>query len=194
MTWLETLFEKLRELWPFVRVRSYERGVRQRYRPWTRLGWLARLPWFAGDAVVVQLLTPGVHFQRWFLDEVVTTSVVEQTLPMTFQSVTTKDGRQLSFTVNLIYEITDAVAAETRVHAFELSVEARTRIHMARVIRGREYALLVRRQRHIEQWLAAKLTKAMGNWGARIVEVGMTEFVEAVPIRLLADGAHLHGG
>lgn len=173
MNWLEAALNKLAELWPFVRIAQYERGVRTTYIP------------FRG--IRVEVLEPGPHLRLWWFQTVTELTVVEQTSNLPTQTVTCKDGTPATLSVNFVYEVTDAEAAVNNVTQLDDSLNARAMIQVAKKLRGWTWAELIERQGDLEKSIRETLTTRAKEWGIRITDVGITDLVQAKTFRFFGD-------
>lgn len=183
MSWFESLWTRIIELWPFVKVRVWERATRQRFWVWDRKRWW----WPIGRGVRVDELSAGVHWAPLWITEVDSEPVVEQTMNLPTQSVTTADGISVSFSTNIVYEVEDVVKATTAVTNFERSAQALAMMHLARRIRAKEWKWLIDNQDDLEKSLKDTLTTRFKGWGVRVVAVGLTDMVSALQLRNFAD-------
>lgn len=169
----EWLFSQLRELRFFVIIRSYQAGVK------FRLG--------IADA---QALTPGLHWIRPLMDEVEVIGVKQETKKLPTQSVMTQDGKTVSFSAAITYEVTDAVAHFCNVLDFVESLEVICMTHMSRKVSEWTLAEMAAHRAELERSLRTTLTTRTAKWGATIVDVGLTDLTETPAFRLYGDSQH----
>lgn len=168
------LSNNLLALLPFRVVRSYQRGVR------FRLG---------RD---IALLSPGWW---WFFPVVESIEVVDVApcvMNLPTQSVTTCDGRALSFSANIEYEIVNARKMYVRVQHLDTSLSASAMGFLAETVRAQPWDALVAGQLALEGELRRTITKQARRWGVRIRRVHLTDFVTTRALRLYGDNAPLH--
>lgn len=177
MNWLSTAIDWILKLWPFAKLEPWEEGLRITYKP--------ALPFLPAETAT-QRIGPGTHFCIWYFQEIHKESTVPQVLDLLAQSVTTKDEKVVSFSVNVEYEITDVTSNITKVHDFEKSLEAWCRIHLARRVRELNYSELIARQEWLEKRLSETLTTRAKRWGAQINDVGFTDLTLSRTYRLLS--------
>ena len=174
MSWLEALVANVKELFfflaPFRIVKVYERGVV------FRLG------------VPHRVMEPG---WRWLwpcrIEEVTEVIVVEQTMDLMVQSITTKDDVSATFSVNVVYCVADPTLHLTAVTDFERSAEAFARIHLSQRVRDRTWKELLEDQKKLESSLEGTLSTRLAKWGTDVVSVGFTDLTKARPIRLFTE-------
>jgi regulator of protease activity HflC (stomatin/prohibitin superfamily) len=166
--WLQLLFEKVEYLWPFRVIRSFQRGV------FMCVGWTYPHP-----------LKPGFYpFLPWFMAiEVV--DVVEDVIDLHSQSITTSDGKLVTFSANISYEVTDAVALWTEVQDFAENLSRVACGHLAVRVREQSWEELQLGQRKLELSLRDTMTTRVKPWGVRILECRLTDCVQAKQIRLV---------
>jgi regulator of protease activity HflC (stomatin/prohibitin superfamily) len=169
MTWIDAILSRIAELWPFVRVNTYQRGVRFR---------AGRNP---------TELAPGIHFAVWWFDDVHVVDVAEQPINLPTQTVTTRDDVPVTFSANVTYEIADVVQMYTSVQDFEDSINAIAMIHLAQRVRDWTWVELVEGQKELERSLKGTLTTRADRWGIKIIAVGFTDMVRARVHRLYGD-------
>ncbi len=174
MSWIEALVTNIKELVaflaPFRVIQSYERGVVM------RLG------------IPHRVMEPGLNW-RWPLniERVTEINVVEQTMDLMVQSITTADDVSATFSVNLVYCVSDPIAYHTAVSDFERSAEAYARIHLSQRARDKAWKDLLADQKKLEQSLEGTLSTRLKPWGAEVVSVGFTDLTRARPIRLFSE-------
>lgn len=174
MGFLDRILELLRSAWPLLVVYEYQAGVRFRM----------------GRHIAT--LGPGVYFRWWFFEEIVTVSVVEQSINLPTQSVALQDGTAVSFSANLTYEIADAGRYYCAVQDFERSLVDQAMIHLAARVRSfPDFASLHEAAGDLERSLRETTTTRVKRWGVKITGVGLTDLVHARTYRLLADPPQL---
>lgn len=192
MNWLSALFDKLGQFWPFERIEPWERGLMKTY--WPR-DWTLHRSWpLVRKREAHTTITPladGVYFVFWYFQEIEKESVTPQVMDLLTQTVTTRDGREVSFSVNIEYEIENVSDNLLKVHAFAASLEAACRIHLARRVRKLTLAELIEKQDWLEERLAETLTTRARKWGTRINEVGFTDLAVSKVFRLMGDKTSL---
>jgi regulator of protease activity HflC (stomatin/prohibitin superfamily) len=172
MNWVDAILSRLRELWPFVRIPPWGKGVRYRY-DWRR------------SALTIQLLDPGIHLQIWWLDDTNIMSVVEQVYDLPSQPVTTKDDIAITFSVNFCFRVVDPIAAVVEVHDFTHSLQGLAMTHCAQKIRDWTWKELLEGQKDLERSLKGTMTTRAKRWGVEVTDVGITVLVRARPIAWL---------
>lgn len=174
MSWIEALVSNIKELFaflaPFRVIKVYERGVV------LRLG------------IPHRVMEPG---WRWMwpckIEEVAEVVVVEQTMDLMVQSITTKDDVSATFSVNVVYCVSDPIKHHTAVTDFERSAEAYARIHLSQRVRERTWRELLDDQKKLEISLEGTLSTRLAKWGTDVVSVGFTDLTKARPIRLFTE-------
>lgn len=173
MNWLDALLTRLAQLWPFERIRPWQRAVRTTFVP------------FRGVRVVV--LEPGIVRALWFFDALDIRDVQEDTYNLPTQSVTTKDDVAVSLSANFVYEIEDVRAAVCDVRQFDASLQDLAMVHLAERIRELTWDELRAGQDKLEQSLKGTLTTRAKRWGVTIIRVGLTDLVKARQFRHFGD-------
>jgi len=174
MSWIDALIANFKALIDFIApfrvIKSYERGVV------FRLG------------IPHRVMEPGWQW-LWpcnieVVNEVV---VVEQTMDLMVQSITTADDISATFSVNLVYCVSDPTAHLTAVTDFERSAEAYARIHLSQRARVKTWKQLLESQRELESSLEGTLSTRLKKWGAEVVSVGFTDMTRAKPLRFFSE-------
>jgi regulator of protease activity HflC (stomatin/prohibitin superfamily) len=175
MSWVEAILSRLADLWPFVRIARFQRGVRTTHIP------------FRG--IRVDVLEPGVHGCLWFFQQIQEQTVVEQVYNLPTQSVTCKDGTQVTVSANFAFDITDAEAAALNVFDLQDSLQGLAMMQIARKLRDWTWDELMAHQTDLERSIRDTLTTRAKEWGVRITAVGITDLVKARAYRLYHDGS-----
>lgn len=178
MSWIGELLSRLAELWPFVRIPPFQRGVRTTYLP------------FRG--IRVDVLEPGVHLQLWFFQFIHEQTVVEQVYNLPPQSVTLKDGAQVTLSANFAYEVTDAEAAANNVFDLPDSIQGLAMMQIGKKLREWTWEELMSHQSDLERSVRDTLTTRAKEWGVKVTAVGITDLVKARAFRLYHDSAPTH--
>lgn len=163
------LGDNLAALVPFRIVRSYQRAVRF---------------WMGNPGPE---LGPGFW---WIVPGLLTIEVVDtraDTSNLPTQSVTTKDGRAVTFSANVEFEIVDAAAYVTGVQQFDFSLTNVAMSHLAKRVRAWTWDELVTEQRALELSLRDTMTTRAKRWGVQINDVGLTDLTCAKTLRFYGD-------
>jgi regulator of protease activity HflC (stomatin/prohibitin superfamily) len=162
------LLDFLHDLWPLRIVRVYQRGVRFKFgivtEPQLPPGWYAFWPFF------------------WAIEVV---DVVEDVLDLPTQSVTTADGKTVTFSANVSYEVLDASLLYTSVQDFENNFSRVASGHLAMRVREWKWDELMENRRKLELSLRDTLTTRVKGWGCQIIECRLTDCVQAKQFRLI---------
>lgn len=174
MSWIEALVANIKELFaflaPFRIIKIYERGVVLRF------------------GIPHRVMAPGWNWLWPFkIEDVAEVVVVEQTMDLMVQSVTTTDDVSATFSVNLVYCVSDPVAYHTAVTDFDRSAEGYARLHLAKRVRDKTWRELLDDQKALEASLKGTLSTRLKPWGAEVVDVGFTDLTRAKPFRLFQD-------
>lgn len=180
MSWIDAIISNLKELVaffaPFRIIKVYERGVVLRF------------------GVPHRVMEPGWNW-LWplnieYVQEIV---VVEQTMDLMVQSITTKDDISATFSVNLVYCVVDPTLYHTAVTDFDRSAEGYARLHLAKRVREKSWAELLEDQKALEASLKGTLSTRLAKWGAEVVDAGFTDLTKARPYRLFMDPSKILG-
>lgn len=161
--------QNIAALVPFKIVRSYQRAVRF---------WLGK---------------PGKELGQgfwWTIPGLLTIEVVDvrdDTANLPTQSVTTSDGKSVTFSANVRFSITDAVAYVTTVQQFDFSLTNIAMSHLAKRVRDNTLSDLLAEQRQLESSLRDTMTTRAKRWGVTIHEVGLTDLTCAKTMRFYGD-------
>lgn len=171
---LAYIFDRLYLLWPFRIVHSFQQGVRF---------WLGR------DVAELQ---PGFYVFCPFLGSIELVDVAQDVINLPVNSVTTQDGRSISFSANIVFEIANARKKYVKVQDFGTSLDALASGHLAACVRGQLWETVQEDQDALEEEIKRRLQKAVTKWGVKIVAVHITDMVEARQYRLFTDEGGFH--
>lgn len=171
-TIVEVLLSNLWPLLPFRVVRSDEWGVR-----WT---------WGKNP----KPLASGFHWCWYVVHSFERMSNGEGMYNLPTQSVVTADDYAVCYSANIGARIVDPVAYYCEVDNFTEALEALAMTHLAKQVRRRKYAQVVRELDKLELSLRATLTTQCHTWGVKITRLGFTDFVHvSQQVRLFQDTA-----
>lgn len=173
MSWVDAILSRLADLWPFVRVQVWQRGVRTTFVP------------FRG--VRVDVLEPGAHLKLWWMQTVVMQVVAPQVYNLPTQTPTSKDGVPVTLSVNFCYEVADAESAVNNVHDLHDSMTGLAMMHICKKVRDWTWDELIAHQSDLERSIRDTLTTRSKKWGVVIVDVGITDLVKARAFRIFGD-------
>lgn len=165
------LFQNVLALIPFrfYLVKSSQQGVRLK------------------RGVVAGTLGPGVYFGVVMLWTVEVFDVAEQGMNLPNQTVTTADGRAVTFSSNLSYTIDDAGKFYTVVQDLDNTLIYEAMRHAAKAIRVDDYDTVVGDQDAVEGVVFRSLSRRVAEWGVCLTGYGLTDFVEATTFRVIGD-------
>lgn len=159
MTWLQVLFDFLRQFWPFEIVYSYQRAVRF---------------W---NGVDQKELGPGLYMFVPFFGQIHVVDVAPDVLKLFDQNLTTKDDVGVMVAANVCYQIKDARKAVVNVQQLENNLGDAFRRHLAKRTREKTWAELVVGQDALEKSCRGTLTTFVKDWGVEVSDVGFVCFI-----------------
>jgi hypothetical protein len=192
MNWLSTFFDYIGKLWPFEKLKPWEEGVKITSWPW-EVGFHKWGAHIIKPRTVVVPVGPGAHFVALYFQEILKESTAPRVMDLLPQTITLRDGSQVSFSVNIDLEINDVLMNITKVHIFNHSLEAAARVHLAQRMREfQTFEELIEKQSWLEERLSDTLTTRSKRWGAKINSVGITDLSRSKTFRLLSDAQALN--
>lgn len=123
-------------------------------------------------------LPAGIWFHWPTIDRIEPVPCKERFIDLPVQSATTKDGRNVTFSVNVGYSIFNGVLACTEVHDLEDAMSRIAMGHLHRRIHEWDLAQLMEQLAKLEQSLEGTLTTRVKRWGCQVDDVGITDMVE----------------
>ncbi len=136
-------------------------------------------------------LGAGVWFYWPIIDRIEVIAIRPSYLDLPTQSVTTADGRTVTFSANVCYEISNAVLAYTEVHDLEHFIIRAAMGHLHGKIHDWTHADLMAHLKDLEKSLESTLETRTKKWGVRILDVKLTDMVQTRTYRLYSDAYHV---
>lgn len=167
MTWIQAIFDFLRQFWPFEIVYSYEQGVRF---------------WLGNDT---KELNPGLYMFVPFFGSIEKMHVRPDVLYLTNQELTTLDGVGITTSVTMLYEIHDARAAYVNVQSVEDNIMDACRAAISQEVRRRPYVALLVGQEAAENAIADRVAAVTADWGVQIHRINFASFIKTKNISLV---------
>jgi len=168
---LQQLIEWVYDLWPVRIIREWEQGVRLRNGNRTKL--LTSTNGVKGG---------GIHFFWPLIGEVQSEEVNVRVVETSWQTLTTKDGHAVSFSLAARYRIRDLGKMYVAIHEHEDTIQNQLSVAAAEAIQGIDLAdldaMLATAVREIAK-------KRLTDWGVTVLEVSLFNRVEAQTLRLL---------
>lgn len=128
-------------------------------------------------------LKPGIYFKIPLLDRIWTIKVIEQTVNLPNQSVTTRDGKTLAVSGAVRYEIEDAKKALLSIYNYDTSIQNIAMATIASVISRTPYSDC--KYDFIAQEAFEELQAEAEGWGIEIDDVWLTDLVVHKAYRLM---------
>jgi regulator of protease activity HflC (stomatin/prohibitin superfamily) len=163
----QLLFDKLHEWWPIRIVDAGNQGVKYLQNGRARC------------------LQPGTHFFIPKLQRIEEVGVQYQNVDCGLQSLTTKDGKEITVSLNVGYSITDAALLWTSFQHFDTSLVNMARGHAAEIVCESEWEELAADPQGFGQELQEALHEDVSALGVEIEDVTADQLSRARTYRLL---------
>lgn len=150
-------------------VRTYEQGVR-----------------FTNGIHSEKPVSPGVYAVIPFFDDIEKVNIQEDTIDLPMQTVTTKDEKSVTLSWNVEYQVVDAVKHFMAVRDFDENMPRRAARHIASRVRDKTLVELTEDQKELEDSLKGTLNTKAKTWGVKILDVGITDIVQAKTYRFIS--------
>lgn len=184
----EIILSNLRELIPYKIVKQGEQGVYYSRGVAKPLIWQSPLvskPFRA--QYVSNPLQPGGYWFIPYLHEIRIESTREDWINLAVQSAVTKDGKAVSFSLNVGWRVTDAVKRQLAVVDLADNIQQRAMAHLYGRIRERTLEELLAADGNLRRGLQQTLSTKFTDWGVEIMEVGFTDLVQSRHYRLFQE-------
>lgn len=175
MAFFENLWNFLKELQPLRIVHSFEQGV------YFRNGQISR--WVVGAPDLA--LPPGVYAVIPFFDDIEKVNTQEDTIDLPIQTLTTKDGKTVTLSWNVEFQVVNVVQHFMAVRDFDENMPRRAARHIASRVRNKTLDELINDQKELEDSLKGTLNTKAKTWGVKILDAGLTDIVQAKPYRFI---------
>jgi Membrane protease subunits, stomatin/prohibitin homologs len=164
---LQLILDNLYKLWPVRIIRAHEQGVK-----------LGR----KGDA---KLLQPGWH---WFcpgVHQIERMVAAYQMVDCDLQSCTTRDGKEVTVSLNLGYRIIDLALMWVGYQHFDTTLVNKARGHVLEVIMATDYAVLCAEPAKIARTILSSAREDVRGSGVKLVDAQLDQFVKTRQYRIL---------
>jgi regulator of protease activity HflC (stomatin/prohibitin superfamily) len=172
---LQLILDNLFKLWPVRMIRAHEQGVR-----------LGR----KGDA---KLLLPGWHLFMPGVHQIERMVTAYQMVDCDLQSCTTRDGKEITVSLNLGYRITDLALMWVNHQHFDTTLINKARGHALEVIMATDFDVLTAEPAKIARVILAAAREDVRGTGVKLVDAQLDQFVKAKQYRFLG-GSHAPSG
>lgn len=136
----------------------------------------------------VRVLEPGFHWvYPLHIDHVMFESVVPTTHSLGNESITTKDGKAVSFHAVITYQVSDVEKALLSVHDTDHALVDACRGEVARTLMAHTWEEII--QDGIYDDLTKACRKRGWKWGIEIISVQLASLSLAKNIRLISNGS-----
>lgn len=170
---LQQVFEWVYEFWPLRIVNAWEQGVRLRSGNPTKL-----LTSENG------ILGSGVHGFWPLLGEIHTEDANVRVIETSWQSLETRDGKPVSFSLAARYRVRDLVKLYVNVHEPDETIQNHLSACAAQVIVGLD---LVDLDDKLALGVQREARKRLNEWGVGLLDVALFNRVEAAALRLMSE-------
>jgi regulator of protease activity HflC (stomatin/prohibitin superfamily) len=130
-------------------------------------------------------LKPGFYFFLPIVQHIEFTPSCYQEVDTLIQTFSTRDGKSVSISANVGYTIYNAAKWYTEVYNFDSTIERAIRKHLFRLLHALDYEDIRASIPALSVVLRDAIHAQATDWGVRIHEVGLTDFVSAPTFRLL---------
>ena len=130
---------------------------------------------------VHRVIGEGFHWQYPIIDEIQTIPTSEQAIDLPNQTLTTKDGKTVTVSGTVRYEVVCPEKCLFNVSDYDESLQT-----LSMEVIGIELPLIQHSQSScvLRDRVRDRLENAVYDWGINIIEVGITDNAETFPLRL----------
>jgi regulator of protease activity HflC (stomatin/prohibitin superfamily) len=164
---LEWIWQFLLEFWPVRIIDAGAQGVLYKHD---------------GSAYTLQ---PGLHFFWPRLWRIAEADCQYQNQDCGMQSLTTKDGKEVTISLNVGYEIVDLATLFVSFQHFDTTLVNLARGHAAQVLAETEWQELLEDTEAVQQEILQDLRKELRACGVKIHDVTMDQLSRVKTLRLL---------
>lgn len=168
----QKVLEWLYEFWPLRIVNAWEQGVRLRAGNPTKLLTSTNGIWGS-----------GVHGFWPLLGEIITEDVNQCVIETSWQTIPTKDGHSISFSLAARYRIRDLVKLYTQIHEQEETIENQLCAAAGTAVPE----LNLDEIDGLPDLVQKEARKRLTEWGVTLLEVSIYNRVEAQTLRLMQE-------
>jgi regulator of protease activity HflC (stomatin/prohibitin superfamily) len=133
----------------------------------------------------VKDLKPGFYFFIPILQNIETTASCYQEVDTLIQTFSTADNRSVSISANVGYTLYNAAKWFTEVYNFDSTIERAIRGHLFVMLHALEYDDIRTSLPALSALLRDAIHEQATEWGVRIKQVRLTDFVSAPTYRVL---------
>ncbi len=170
---LQAAIEWVYEFWPLRIVQAWEQGVRLRSGNPTKL--LTSTNGIAGS---------GVHAFWPLIGEVLTEDANVRVVETGWQSLVTRDGKPVSFSLAARYRVRDLVKLYVHVHDPDETIQNHLSACAAQVI---VELTLEELDEKLARGVQQEARKRLNEWGVGLLDVALFNRVEAAALRLMSE-------
>lgn len=132
-------------------------------------------------------LGPGIHFHWAWVQNVMIVDTVDQVVETNLVTTTTKNKKPLSLSISINYKINDAVAYYTGVQDFDVSLIKLAEGVLTSVASRFMDDEIYKDHGVLTQAVMDELDETCSSWGVELLEINLSNIVEATTYRILAD-------
>jgi len=130
-----------------------------------------------------KVLEPGMHIYWPIWSEPVRYPIKRQTLDLSPQVLTTDDGRTVTVSVTVVYEVSDIEKALVETFDLEETVSDVAQLGVKTVVLSHNYDELKGNQDKIDKLLKSAVRKSLHPHGAKVIEAFMSDFAPCFVFR-----------
>lgn len=135
----------------------------------------------------IKVMNPGIHCYWPIITEIEVIPVARQTHNLPNQTLVTKDGKQVTLSGIVIYEIKDVVRALTKNWDYNDTVSDVSMAAIAKVVVEADYQDLISNVDRFCIGLTKETRKRLKSFGIQVHKVFITDFSNCRVIRLVGD-------
>lgn len=164
----QRLLDKLHDFWPIRIIDAGCQGVLWRHNG------------------TVKRLAPGWHWfwpKLWNIDQV---NVQYQNIDCGVQHLTTKDGKQISISLNVAYSIVDAALLRSTFYHFDTTIVNDARGHAAEIVVQTEWKEILSDPLGVQQEIEEAMQEDVGEGVVNIEKVTLDQLAAPKPISIIS--------
>lgn len=127
----------------------------------------------------------GIHFYWAWLEQIMVCSIAEKIIETQYQTVITKDGKEVTYSMACAYHIFNAERYYTRVEEFDFSLENMVQANLTQVMSELTHEEATKTPRILQENMLDAVRKHADEWGVRITRCILVNNTKGRVIRLI---------